>query len=305
MLTHSLFASGSSCSMRMREVNSLAYSINQQMSTTTLALLLQRDVYVYQCLSRCSSVDVLILSMVLFCLPLLNNQQEDRFDVCLSLERLLDYHWSSTRSGSNSISLYQTMKSDLFFLSKQCDRELSFRCHRSVTVSKCTPYSSFLGGLILKCPSSQCESRSFVLFKRREEKEKERNQTLQCMCMWAFVASFSLNAFAWTRERKIPRLIRRLSLRDDIGVHMLEQAQSELFLFNEDEMSRFFSSSPSSCIDKVFRNGDDDDDAAEERERNNLPSIFRWRNTWLKRNVLIKRTRKKQSFSLFVNLVRT
>lgn len=53
----------------------------------------------------------------------------------------------------------------------------------SVTISKCTPYSSFLGALILEVFFlTMWISCSFVLFKRREEKEKERNQTLQCVC---------------------------------------------------------------------------------------------------------------------------
>ena len=86
---YSFFVSGLSCSLRMSEVNSLAYSINQQMSTTTLAFLLQRDVHIYKYLSRCfvcRCSNPMVGSRL--CLPLLSNQQEeeeDGFDVCLSL----------------------------------------------------------------------------------------------------------------------------------------------------------------------------------------------------------------------------
>ena len=72
--------------MRMREVNSLAYSINQQMSTTTLALLLllQRDVYVYKYLPL--SLDALILSMALF-LSTFTEQSARRQIRCLFVTR--------------------------------------------------------------------------------------------------------------------------------------------------------------------------------------------------------------------------
>ena len=211
---HSFFVSGLSCSLRMSEVNSLAYSINQQMSTTTLALLLllQRDVYIYKYLSRCSVCrcsNPMVGSRL--CLPSLSNQQEeektDSMSVCRSHGCSIT---AEVQCAQKRIEYFFSLDKEIgsLLISKQCDGErsssvlVSLKQYRTISFcpwpSNCTPFSSLAG-----VDTQLSFLAMWISLIRSREEKKERNQTLECVR-----AVFSLRSrsaaspwFVWTREK--------------------------------------------------------------------------------------------------------